>query len=76
VHPDTESERVEIIGLISDGSAYAVRLGDASKPQVVTRAYLHKHALEALLDWYEANLVFTPKARKEAKKKESPTLKK
>jgi hypothetical protein len=56
--------------------AYVVRFRNSSKPQIVTRPYLHKHFAPLLLDWYESHLHFfakagqLPKARRTKKKGE------
>jgi hypothetical protein len=60
---------IQITGLVKDYPvpAYVVRMGSSSKPQIVTRSYLHKHAIVALLNWYESHLSFLPKAEAPAK---------
>lgn len=59
---------VEIYGLVkAQTPSFVVKLSDSPKPQIVTRAFLHKHAQKLLLDFYEKNLTFLqPKKEEEA----------
>jgi hypothetical protein len=66
---EREKEVTEILGIVTAAPqhAYVVRFGTSSKPQIVTRPYLHKHCAPLLLDWYESHLQFFPKAEQPQK---------
>jgi hypothetical protein len=53
-------ELTEILGVVTDrrGSMYAVKFSDSPKAKVVTRAFLHSHYPDFLLDFYESRLSF------------------
>ena len=73
--PDKRPE--EIIGLVDqnvDAFSFIVRYAGSVKPKVVSRSFLHKHAPQLLLEFYERNIVFgaKPEPKKRVKKPANP----
>lgn len=75
--PAEPKQPVEIVGIVDhevEPFSFIVKFAGSTKPKMVTRGFLHKHAPQLLLDFYERNLQFgeKPEPKKRVKKEKAP----
>jgi hypothetical protein len=71
-----ERKVFQIVGIVPSHfrPRYAVLFDQSSKPEIVSREYLHKTCPELLLEWYESHLAFddSPDSQQPKPKKPKP----
>lgn len=77
--PAEPKQPVEIVGIVDhevEPFGFIVKFAGSTKPKMVTRGFLHKHAPQLLIEFYERNLQFEekPEPKKRVKKEKPPQV--